>query len=539
MKAEDLKLNELVGFSKGQLMFLDRRLMTNDLRAFALFVRDIIEMVGIEQAARIFTRYGYFWGQEDAQVMKRLFHWDSVYELLNAGVRLQTMQGIGKTTGKLLSLDEHSGHFKMEMSWQNSGQAEGYLEEFGLSDHPICWINIGYASGFSSYCIGQNVYFIEQQCKGKGDSICTALGADADSWGDKLEPYLSYFQSDDIKGRIDNLKTQLENTTRELEQQQKIHAKIENKDRQSVLQLRSQSSKRMLSFVSNIAQLDLPVLITGEAGVGKEYLARHIHSSSNRSEKPFVKVYSSILSDTLLESELFGHTAETLSENGDQHGGIFAKADGGTVFIDEICDLYPTTQLIILNILQEKEVRRIGSTKSYNVNVRFIMASSKDLQKEVIEGRLIKDLYYYLRSSQIEIAPLRGRREDILPLARLFIHNIRQKLGLHSLRLDATCLDYLLNYDWPGNIVELESTIDRAAAFATQGCIMPEHLPECIIHNHSAATMNAENTNLTLAEIERNHIKYVLKQVNGNKKRAAEILGINAATLWRKLKTIV
>jgi DNA-binding NtrC family response regulator len=426
----------------------------------------------------------------------------------------------------------------MEISCQNSGQAEGYIDEFGLADHPICWINMGYASGFASYCTGRNVYFIEQQCRGKGDPECTAIGADSDTWGRELEPYLSYFQADDIKGRIDDLTMQLESKTGELSRQRKLLAKSDNRDKQLSAQLRSQSSRRMIEFASHVAHLDLPVLVTGEAGVGKEYLARYIHGISNRAGKPFVRVYCGILSDALLESELFGHARGAFLGDTRERIGLFEKMNGGTVFMDEICDVLPSTQLKILHLLQEAEITRVGDSKPRQVDVRIIVASNKDMHESVREGELIGALYYRLRSAEIEIQPLRERRDDILPLARLFVHDARKRLGIRSLHLDPTCLDYLLNYNWPGNVMELDSTIERAAAFATKGCILPEHLPECIVQHRDIGTTNITNAGLTLAEIEKTHIQYVMRQVNGNKKRAAEVLGINTTTLWRKLKAM-
>ena len=216
--------------------------------------------------------------------MKRTFQWDNLSELLKAGVRLQSMQGIGKAVEESLVIDESSRHFRMEISWQDSGHAEGYVYEFGQADHPICYLNTGYMSGFASSCIGKNVYFIEQQCQGKGDPLCTAVGADADTWGSALEPYLPYFQADDIKSRIDDLTHQLENKTQELALQRRLLTESEDRDKRRPSQLRSESFRRSIEFASIVAHHDLPVLITGEAGVGKKYLTARLRSWHFRSD---------------------------------------------------------------------------------------------------------------------------------------------------------------------------------------------------------------------------------------------------------------
>ena len=248
---------------------------------------------------------------------------------------------------------------------------------------------------------------------------------------------------------------------------------------------------------------------------------------------PFSEIHCGILTDTLLKSELFGHAAGAFVRDTQEHVGLFERSNGGTVLLQELCDASPAIQLKLLHTLQEKEITRVGETKARRVNVRIIVTSDRDMRKAVREGQLISALYYRLQLAEIEIQPLRERAEDILPLARLFVQDVRKRLGLRSLRLDVSCLDYLLNYDWPGNVMELESTMERASTFATKRYVLPEHLPDGILHHHRQAM--AEDISLTLAEVEKDHIDYILQQVDGNKKRAAELLGINTSTLWRKL----
>ncbi|MBN1514509.1 MAG: XylR N-terminal domain-containing protein, partial [Phycisphaerae bacterium] len=195
MKAEQLRLKELVEFSEGLLSLHGRRLVLHDIRAFAQFRKDLVGSLGMEQARRSFTRFGYFWGQEDAAAMKRIFTWDSLEEWLRAGPRMHTLQGVARTVVQSLEFEQEAGRFAMEVVWHDSGEAEEHLTEIGPAKEPVCWMLVGYASGYASFCMGQEVYFIEQKCRAMGDRACIAVGKDAASWGDALKPHLRYFQS--------------------------------------------------------------------------------------------------------------------------------------------------------------------------------------------------------------------------------------------------------------------------------------------------------------------------------------------------------
>ena len=209
MRAEDLRLEELIQFSEGLVDLHGRRLIILDLHALGQFRRDIIEMVGLEQARRIFTRLGYFWGQADAGAMKRIFHWENVTEWVKAGPMLHMLQGAVRAEVKTLEIDEAEERFSMEVVWHDSGEAEEYVAELGKSDQPSCWIFVGYASGYASFCLGKSVYFVEQQCQAKGDPFCVVVGKDIDSWGDEVRPSLEFFHADDIQAEIRSLTKQL------------------------------------------------------------------------------------------------------------------------------------------------------------------------------------------------------------------------------------------------------------------------------------------------------------------------------------------
>lgn len=184
MRARDLKLSEIMQFADHYVGLSGRRLVLHDMHAFAQFRKDIVDSVGLEQARRMFTRFGTYWGQADAAAMKRLFRWDSLEEWVMAGPRMHSLQGVVRPVVKSLSVDRP--HFEMKVTWHDSGEAEEHLMELGQADHPVCWMLVGYASGYATYCLGQRVYFVEQRCHGKGDPVCTAVGRDEASWGDTL-----------------------------------------------------------------------------------------------------------------------------------------------------------------------------------------------------------------------------------------------------------------------------------------------------------------------------------------------------------------
>ena len=536
MKAEDIRLDELVEFGEGRLDLHGRRLVMHSLHAFAQFRKDLFDMMGADQARRILTRFGYFWGQADAAAMKRIFEWDSITEWLKAGPRMHALQGVSKVGVKKLDLDEETGCFRMEVVWHSSGEAEEHLVELGKSDQPVCWKLVGYASGYASFCIGKNVYFVETKCRAKGDRICSAVGRDESSWGPELKPHLPYFQADDIQGKVLHLTRELRRKTREVAKQRKRLEQLESAAAPTLTEVRSKAFRQVLDLANRIAPFDTSVLITGESGVGKEVLARHIHSLSRRSGGPFVAVTCGALPETLLEGELFGHKAGSFTGAIEDRVGLFEEAQNGTAFLDEIGDISPATQMKLLRVLQEREIVRVGESKPRKIDVRVIAATNRDLGQAISEGEFREDLFYRLRVIEIEVPPLRERKDDILPLARCFVGEMAEKLKLPSLRLDATVIDYLQAYNWPGNVRELENAIEHAAVLSTEGLILPEHFPPSVTQPGDVLARASASPTWTLAQVEAAHIQAVVEMTEGNRTRAAKALGISPTTLWRKLK---
>lgn len=538
MKAIDIELTELVDFKDGFLGLHGRRLVIHDIHAMAQFRKELIEKSGEDTARKILTRFGYFEGQADAAAMKRLFKWDKPEEWIKAGARLQSLQGAGKANFKAIEYDVERKSFYGELKWLDSVEAEEHLIELGASKTPVCWILCGYISGYVSFCVDKEVYFVEEQCKARGDKICFAVGRDIDLWGSEIEPYIEFFKGENILRKVKELTLELKAKDKKLRQQQKRLESITPRLAAEHVEIHSESFRQVFETAARVARFDTYVLISGESGTGKEVLSRFIHRSSNRASGPFVAINCGALPDTLLEGELFGYRAGAFTGASKEKKGLFEEADGGIIFLDEIGDVSPGMQVKLLRTLQEQEVLRLGENKPRKINVRVIAATNRNLQEEVAKGTFREDLYYRLAVVEIEMPPLRKRMEDIVPLVRFFIKKLSKKLKIPKLHIDSTCIEHLTSYNWPGNIRELENTIERAAVFSKDGEISVSSLPHKII-NHRPGVVSNENLGcISLAEMERRHILATLDKCNGNKTKAAETLGISAVTLWRKLSTL-
>jgi two-component system response regulator HydG len=301
---------------------------------------------------------------------------------------------------------------------------------------------------------------------------------------------------------------------------------------------RSRKMKEVLDTLSLVAPTDATVLILGESGTGKELIANAIHQNSPRASQPFVKVACGALPETLLESELFGHERGAFTGAIARREGRFRVAHRGSIFLDEVGEMSPTTQMKLLRVVQEKEFEPLGSTRTMKVDVRVIAATNKDLEKEVKEGRFREDLFYRLNVVPVSLPPLRERKEDIPALAAHFFTIYREKNRKALQAISGKAMDLLMRYDWPGNIRELENCIERAVIMARGEIIAPADLAANIqvLSNGGEAQGLAFPSGISLQEVEKALILRTLEDTGGNRTRAAEILGINRRTLQNKLK---
>jgi transcriptional regulator with PAS, ATPase and Fis domain len=284
--------------------------------------------------------------------------------------------------------------------------------------------------------------------------------------------------------------------------------------------------------IARAADSVVPVLIVGESGTGKELVARALHRNSQRAGRPFVAVNCGAITETLLESELFGHTRGAFTGAVGDAKGIFEQAQGGTVFLDEIGETSPALQVKLLRVLEEGEVRPVGSSRPVKVDNRVVAATNRDLERAVAEQQFRADLYYRLSVIVIRLPPLRERRDDIPLLVSSFLKVAWKRIG-RQVELSSGALNVLLAYDWPGNVRQLENTIERIVLFSTGSVVGPEDLTSLLQTARRDIPAGLFEDLPTLEEVERRYIEHVLTTVRRNRTRAAEVLGIDRRTLYR------
>ena len=322
------------------------------------------------------------------------------------------------------------------------------------------------------------------------------------------------------------LKQEVSELRRQVRSQQGISLLIGNSPKMEALK----------KTITQIAPTDCTVLILGETGTGKELVAKTIHQLSNRSEKRFLAINCGAFSEELLANELFGHEKEAFTGARGIKRGLLEAASGGTVLLDEIGDMPSSMQVKLLRVLQEKYLMRVGGTQEIPVDIRVLAATNKDLLYEVERGAFRQDLYYRLNVIALHVPPLAERRDDIALLCQHFLQKFSQAQGKRIASIANDVMNILLNYEFPGNIRELENVLERTVALAEGSTIELHHLPLDLQQLSVSFQCSRPRQFLTLEEYEREYIGWILEQVNDNKTKAAEILGIDRVSLWRKLR---
>ena len=297
--------------------------------------------------------------------------------------------------------------------------------------------------------------------------------------------------------------------------------------------------KKMYELIARVAPTEATVLVTGESGTGKELVARTLHQRSPRSSGSFVAINCAAMPESLLESELFGHTKGAFTDARAARLGLFAKASGGTLFLDEVGDMPPGMQAKLLRALQERKVRPVGGEAEVPFDVRLITATNRDLEADVQEGRFREDLFYRVNVVQVHVPPLRTRENDVLLLAQQFLKRVQAKSGGGVVGMKSATAERLMAYPWPGNVRELQNCIERAVALTQFDRIGVDDLPERIANfKSSRVTIGVTDPSaiLPMDEVERRYITHVLETLGGNKASAARVLGMDRRTLYRKLE---
>jgi DNA-binding NtrC family response regulator len=306
----------------------------------------------------------------------------------------------------------------------------------------------------------------------------------------------------------------------------------------------SQKMQQVYNLVNKVADTDSTVLIVGESGTGKELVARGLHFNSNRQHHPFVAINCSALPENLLESELFGHKKGSFTGAVADKRGLFEEANLGTIFLDEVNSMAPQLQTKLLRVLQEREVRRVGDNKSSPVNVRVVGATNEALVPKLKDGTFREDLYYRLAVIPVEIPPLRERLEDVPLLVNHFLQKQASSAGAEPIKIDPEAVDILGHYSYPGNVRELENAIERACALCEDHLILPSDLPPHIVSEAKGGKAHEELDKMPVGEKlddyiqqqERRYIEATLAHCRGSREKAAGMLGISMATLYRKIE---
>jgi len=300
---------------------------------------------------------------------------------------------------------------------------------------------------------------------------------------------------------------------------------------------KSSSMQKIYDLIERISDRSHNVLVTGESGTGKELVAKAIHYSGHRKSAPFIAVNCAAIPEALLESELFGYRKGAFTDAKTDKKGLLFEAATGTIFLDEVTEMATLLQAKLLRVIEEREVRPLGDTVSYPIDVRFIASSNRNMKEVINQGRFREDLFYRLKVIDIEIPPLRERKEDIPLLVRHFVSRYGEESKRRVSDISDEAMKMLMAYPWPGNVRELENVLQRAIALCRNEVILPEDLPASMDQDAKESLIERGlREKLTVDQLENEYIRRVLIEVGGNKSRAAEILGLDRKTLYRKLE---
>jgi DNA-binding NtrC family response regulator len=538
VRIEDLHHEELLELDPegGVIRFAGQRALLLDAVAMGLLRQYLVENFGLTAARAVLTQFGFAHGWRMAATVQSEFSWTTNEEWRRAGPHLYSLEGLFRTRqGDEDPLSEKGATLLA------SYEAEQHLLHLGRSSSAVCWTICGLMSGYVSRTADKEIYVLEDRCLGAGGAACHLLGRTREEWGGEHAEELAFFDASRLEECLDVSLSRVTATLKAAEKKLRAHRRALVHVAREVeeplgIVAKSDKMRHIVDLAGRVARVDATVLITGESGVGKERVARLVHEESERSAGPFIAVNCSAIAESLLESELFGHKRGAFTGATADRPGLFEAANRGTLLLDEIGDVTPGMQVKLLRVLQEKEIRRVGENRSRAVDVRVLAATNRVLAHDVENGIFRQDLYYRLKVVELHVPPLRERRDDILPLARLLLADAVLRMARKISGLTARTADQLLRYDWPGNVRELENAMERAAALARGNRVDLDDLPEEI---RRACPMPVVSGAVAkpLADVEKEYILAVLKLNDGNQTSTAKQLRIGSATLYRKLKS--
>ncbi|MCW8832347.1 MAG: sigma-54-dependent Fis family transcriptional regulator [Colwellia sp.] len=540
---------------EGKIWLGEQRMILIHSAVMGLLRKELIDTLGVERAKGLLMRFGYHSGIRDAEFAQKLRPDMTTSEAFMVGPQLHSIEGLVKVTPTALDFDVEKGDFYAEFDWEHSHEVDNHIANYGLSSEPICWALCGYASGFTTFYMKRQVLFKETQCAGTGAENCHIVGKTTEEWGDDDDTE-KYLLPDPIieellalQHEVSELKNQFLNT--ESENDVLLNSVGD-----------SQAFKNTCHLIKKAATSKVTVLLQGETGVGKEAVAKGLHTNSDRVKEPFIAVNCACIPPDLIEAELFGVEKGAFTGATQTRAGKFERANQGTIFLDEVIELSPRAQASLLRVLQESELERVGDTRTRKIDVRVIAATNEDLEKAVQEGRFRADLFYRLNVYPIIIPSLRERSEDIPLLITHFLKKYCAQYNKKTPGVSDRAMQALTQYKWPGNIRELENMIERGVILTDNNHLIdlanifpslsePSH-PLNVINSLGHLCEKAPlcerrempdveemlNENFSLEALEKQLINKAMNQTNNNISKAARKLGLTRPALAYRLKKI-
>lgn len=521
--------------TQGHISFDKKRVALVHSSMYGKLTGLLVDSLGIDRAGAVLTEIGYNEGAKYKKLHPLASGHLSVNDELTASLNLHSIAGMSSVESKKLTIDQVSDYFYAELLLKDSFEAESYLAFHGTSEKPVCWIQTGHLSALITNILGKQIIFKEVECCAMGHKTCRVIGKKASEWGAMPD---------------------ILNSTALISKafKKNIHSE---KPRSKTLIGESPAFCNALNLLKKVAPINVPVLLTGETGVGKELFAQELHKLSSRCDSPFIAINCGAISSQLLEAELFGVEKGAYTGAHESRSGRFERANRGSLFLDEIATLDIKSQAKLLRVLQEGELERLGDTRVRKVDVRIIAATNLDLWEEVKAGRFREDLYFRLGGFPITIPSLRERGDDLSLLIDHFLPAISSAFGKKVSGITGHGMAALKKYRFPGNIRELIHYLERGIILADEGGqIDIEHLfpnnslapQESFlleeIHQSNEQILTGSDIDLverlilnsqSLEKIEDLAIQIALKKTGGNASQAAKIVGLTRPQLLYRL----
>lgn len=527
-------------YDNGQINLDANRMLLMHADSISRLHHELFEALDEDRAQGVLLRMGFTSGQLDADLVLNLDETQSDFDVFDLGPAIHGLEGIVQANIVEYDIDWEQGSFYGQVELSNSVEADNYLKHNTISQCPVCWSVVGYASGYASRYFKRFIVFKEVECRACGDERCRLVGKPVEAWGD--DDYVQYFKADypgihSLESELLQLRGQAPTPLME----------------QGKLLGKSPAFLDAFSQLKQATQTPINVLLNGETGVGKEVFARWLHSHSDRADKPFVAINCGAIPNDLIEAELFGVKRGAFTGAEDSRPGRFERADGGILFLDELGELSLQAQVKLLRVLQTGELERLGDTRTVKVDVRLVAATNMDLPAAIADGRFRSDLYYRIATFPIEIPPLRARKADIPLLANTLVAEYAPLYRKQIKGISDAAMQTLVEYDWPGNIRELQNIIERAVLQTSDRATIERIVVQERRRQTTALpTLDSDpappqdpdavydtliDAELSLQDHERKLIEAALAKTNGNMTQAAKLLGITRRQIAYKLRS--